>query len=96
MQVLQEIQRHGIQIYQFPEADEEEDDEEFIQINKELKEGIPFAVIGSNSVTEVNGRKVRGRIYPWGIVDSKFLGNFPLANFLWAPKSSNNELIQIL
>ncbi|XP_065055361.1 septin-2-like isoform X1 [Rhopilema esculentum] len=67
--VLQEVQRHGIQIYQFPDSDEEEDDEEFIEINKELKEGVPFAVIGSNSVIEVNGRKVRGRSYPWGVVD---------------------------
>lgn len=67
--VLREIDANQIQIYQFPEADEEDDDAEFIQINKELKDGIPFAVIGSNHVFEVNGRKVRGRTYPWGIVD---------------------------
>ena len=34
--VLREIEENKIQIYQFPEADEE-DDEEFIMINKELK-----------------------------------------------------------
>ena len=35
--ILQEIQENSIQIYQFPEADEEEDDEEFIVVNKQLK-----------------------------------------------------------
>lgn len=35
--ILREIYENQIQIYQFPEADEEEDDEEFIAVNKELK-----------------------------------------------------------
>ena len=35
--ILREIYDNHIQIYQFPEADEEEDDEEFIAVNKELK-----------------------------------------------------------
>ena len=30
---------------------------------------IPFAVIGSNIVVEMNGKKIRGRQYPWGIVE---------------------------
>ena len=30
---------------------------------------MPFAVIGSNSVLETGGKKVRGRVYPWGIVE---------------------------
>ncbi|XP_077983425.1 septin-7-like isoform X1 [Glandiceps talaboti] len=34
-----------------------------------LKERVPFAVVGSNTILEVNGRKVRGRHYPWGIVE---------------------------
>ncbi|KAB7504493.1 Septin-4, partial [Armadillidium nasatum] len=34
-----------------------------------LKASIPFAVIGSNCVIEVAGKKVRGRQYPWGIVE---------------------------
>ena len=46
---------------------------------------MPFAVVGSNTVVESSGRKVRGRIYPWGVVegkysktctDTKFLANF--------------------
>jgi len=67
--ILREIKANSIQIYQFPEADEEEDDEEFIAVNKELKGSVPFAVVGSNTVYEVNGKKIRGRIYPWGVVD---------------------------
>ena len=30
---------------------------------------MPFAVIGSNTVVESSGRKVRGRVYPWGVVE---------------------------
>jgi len=30
---------------------------------------VPFAVVGSNTVIEVRGRKVRGRLYPWGVVE---------------------------
>ncbi|XP_016120282.1 septin-5-like, partial [Sinocyclocheilus grahami] len=36
---------------------------------KELKECTPFAVIGSNTVVEARGQRVRGRLYPWGIVE---------------------------
>lgn len=34
-----------------------------------LQESIPFAVIGSNTVVEAKGKRVRGRLYPWGIVE---------------------------
>ena len=30
---------------------------------------MPFAVVGSTQVIEVRGRKVRGRMYPWGVVE---------------------------
>lgn len=30
---------------------------------------MPLAVVGSNVVVEVNGRKVRGRQYPWGVAE---------------------------
>lgn len=56
------------QIYQFPECDSDED-EDFKSQDKELKECIPFAVIGSHNIIEVGGKKVRGRQYPWGIVE---------------------------
>lgn len=33
------------------------------------KEAVPFAVIGSESILEVRSRKIRGRQYPWGVVE---------------------------
>lgn len=33
---------------------------------------MPLAVVGSNVVVEVNGKKVRGRQYPWGVAEGKF------------------------
>ncbi|XP_055776029.1 septin-5-like isoform X2 [Salvelinus fontinalis] len=66
--VRDEIERFGIKVYQFPECDSDED-EEFKQLDKELKECCPFAVIGSNTVVEARGQRVRGRLYPWGIVE---------------------------
>ncbi|XP_064619278.1 septin-5-like isoform X2 [Lineus longissimus] len=66
--VMDQIDRHKIKIYEFPDCDSDEDDE-FKKQDAELKHSIPFAVIGSNSVVEVNGKRVRGRVYPWGIVE---------------------------
>lgn len=34
-----------------------------------LQEAVPFAVVGSSESFEVNGKKVRGRRYPWGVVE---------------------------
>ncbi|XP_068191682.1 septin 5b isoform X1 [Antennarius striatus] len=64
----EEIDKYGIKIYQFPDCDSDED-EELKRQDKELKESIPFAVIGSNTVVEARGQRVRGRLYPWGIVE---------------------------
>ena len=36
-----------------------------------LQDRVPFAVVGSNAVVEAQGKRVRGRIYPWGIVEGK-------------------------
>ncbi|XP_046732351.1 septin 4b isoform X1 [Silurus meridionalis] len=68
MKIREEIEQYGIKIYQFPDCDSDED-EEFKQQDHELKESIPFAVIGSNTVVEAKGKRVRGRLYPWGIVE---------------------------
>lgn len=59
-----------MQIYQFPDCDSDED-EDFKRQDKELKECIPFAVVGSQNILDVGGKKIRGRQYPWGIVDGK-------------------------
>ncbi|XP_056670194.1 septin-4 isoform X3 [Monodelphis domestica] len=66
--IREEIEHFGIQIYQFPACDSDEDEELKLQ-DQTLKDSIPFAVIGSNTVVEAKGRRVRGRLYPWGIVE---------------------------
>uniref|UniRef100_A0A8V1AMU0 Septin 4 n=2 Tax=Gallus gallus TaxID=9031 RepID=A0A8V1AMU0_CHICK len=72
--IREEIDHYGIRIYQFPECDSDED-EEFKLQDQALKESIPFAVIGSNTVVEAKGRRVRGRLYPWGIVEVENLSH---------------------
>lgn len=66
--VLAEIHKNSIKIYDFPDCDEDED-EEFKELTKELKAAVPYAVIGSNTTIDIRGKKVRGRQYPWGIVE---------------------------
>ena len=63
----------SFQIYQFPQCDSDEEDEEFKLQDKQLKESIPFAVIASQNIIEVAGKQVRGRLYPWGIVEGMYL-----------------------
>lgn len=65
-QVLNEIAQHKIKIYDFPEPLEEEEE---AKVLKQLKNRVPFAVVGANAVLEVDGKKVRGRKYPWGIAE---------------------------
>ncbi|XP_041979648.1 septin-2 isoform X1 [Aricia agestis] len=66
--ILNDLEEHQIQVYQFPECDSDED-EEFKQQDRELKAAAPFAVVAADTVLEVGGKRVRGRQYPWGIVD---------------------------
>ncbi|XP_062341153.1 septin-4-like [Osmerus eperlanus] len=68
MKIREEIEHFGINIYQFPECDSDEDEDLKLQ-DQLLKDSIPFAVIGSNLQVESQGRKFRGRLYPWGVVD---------------------------
>lgn len=45
-----------------------------------MKQRVPFAVVGSNTTVEVDGKKLRGRRYPWGVVEGNrcffFRNNF--------------------
>ncbi|XP_059397834.1 septin-5-like [Carassius carassius] len=66
--ILTEIDKFKIKIFQVQECDPENEDL-FKQQTVEIKRSIPFAVIGSNTVAERNGRRVRARVYPWGIVE---------------------------
>ncbi|KAL1305328.1 hypothetical protein AAFC00_002228 [Neodothiora populina] len=66
--ILADIAHHSIQIFEGPRY--ENDDEETIAENNEIMSKVPFAVVGANSeVTTPEGRKVRGRKYPWGIIE---------------------------
>jgi septin 7 len=46
------------------------DDEETIAENNEIMSKVPFAVVGANTEVQTpEGRKVRGRRYPWGVIE---------------------------
>jgi len=66
--VMEDIEHYRIPVYNFP-YDIEEDDEDTVEENAELRGLMPFAIVGSEEVVEVNGRRVRARQYPWGIVE---------------------------
>ena len=46
-----------------------DEDEDYKQQVQELREAIPFAVVGASTMVEVGGKKIRGRQYPWGVVE---------------------------
>jgi cell division control protein 11 len=66
--IMEDIDHYQIPIYNFP-YDIEEDDEDTVQENDELRGLMPFAIVGSEDVVEVKGKKIRARIFPWGIVE---------------------------
>ena len=65
--ILADINHHKIEIYQAPAY--EYDDQETIAENREIVSKIPFAVVGSDKEVEVQGRRARGRSYPWGLIE---------------------------
>jgi septin 7 len=65
--ILADIAYHKIQIFQAPQS--EYDDPETIAENREIMSKIPFAIVGSDTIVEVDGRLVRGRKYPWGVIE---------------------------
>ncbi|XP_055783883.1 septin-7-like [Salvelinus fontinalis] len=64
-QIMREILEHKIKIYEFPETDDEEEN----KLVKKIKDRLPLAVVGSNTIIEVNGKRTRGRQYPWGVAE---------------------------
>ena len=65
---MTDIHHHSIQIFEGPRY--ELDDDETIAENQEIMSKVPFAIVGANSeVTSAEGRKVRGRRYPWGVIE---------------------------
>ncbi|KAK5682225.1 Cell division control protein 11 [Elasticomyces elasticus] len=66
--IMEDIEHYRIPVYNFP-YDIEEDDEDTVEENAELRGLMPFAIVGSEEWVEVEGRRVRARQYPWGIVE---------------------------
>eukprot|EP00123_Amoebidium_parasiticum_P019364 comp24737_c0_seq1/m.46866 comp24737_c0_seq1/g.46866 ORF comp24737_c0_seq1/g.46866 comp24737_c0_seq1/m.46866 type:complete len:404 (-) comp24737_c0_seq1:739-1950(-) len=62
--VLEDLQTHQIDIFRATSVQGDD-----IDGTKALLGAMPFAVIGSNRIIEENGKRFRGRRYPWGTVD---------------------------
>ncbi|KAL1627886.1 Cell division control protein 11 [Diplodia seriata] len=66
--VMEDIEHYRIPVYNFP-YDIEEDDEDTVEENAELRGLMPFAIVGAEDFVDVGGKKVRARQYPWGVVE---------------------------
>ncbi|ODQ67116.1 Septin [Nadsonia fulvescens var. elongata DSM 6958] len=66
--ILADIAHQGIEIFQPPKYDN--DDEETQLENEEIFAKSPFAVVGSSNLVQAkDGRMIRGRSYPWGVIE---------------------------
>lgn len=66
--IMEDIEHYRIPVYNFP-YDIEEDDEDTVEENAELRGLMPFAIVGSDEILELDGKRVRARQYPWGVVE---------------------------
>ncbi|KAI7824575.1 Septin-type guanine nucleotide-binding (G) domain-containing protein [Kickxella alabastrina] len=64
--IMSDIVTHSISVFNFPDLDDE--DEDAVEENSELRAMLPFAVVGCEEVINEDGRPVRVRNYPWGVV----------------------------
>jgi len=89
-QIMNQIVQAKIRIYEFPDEEAlgngETVSNKEIEANRKIKERVPFAVVGSNCLIDgADGKKIRGRKYPWGIVDIENMEHcdfVPLRNML--------------
>jgi septin 7 len=65
--ILENIKEHGIKIF-LPSVGPN-DDAETVAESKDLLSRMPFAVVGSMQDVMIDGRRVRARQYPWGIIE---------------------------
>ncbi|KAJ5319126.1 uncharacterized protein N7506_011830 [Penicillium brevicompactum] len=66
--IMEDIEHYRIPVYNFP-YDIEEDDEDTVEENAELRGLMPFAIVGSDDFVTIDDRQVRARQYPWGVVE---------------------------
>jgi len=96
-QIMNQIEQSKIRIYEFPDdigpscvvnGGTEKENERERRENRKMKERVPFAVVGSNTlIPDPDGgeRKIRGRKYPWGTVNIENMEHcdfVPLRNML--------------
>lgn len=80
--IKEEFVFHNLRMYPY---DNEEQDEEERVTNTNIKDLIPFAVVGSEKSIVVGGRSVRGRQNRWGVInveDENHCEFISLRNFL--------------
>jgi len=61
--IMNELESNGVEIYKFPV-----DDETVTEINSQMNNHLPFAVVGSRDEVVMGGERFRARQYPWGTV----------------------------
>ncbi|KAJ9062347.1 cell division control protein [Entomophthora muscae] len=61
-----EIEYHGINLYPYASPEDDDDDRE---INQAIRDFLPFAIVGSELLIDVDGAKVRGRKTRWGAIN---------------------------
>lgn len=66
--IMEDIEHYRIPVYNFP-YDIEEDDEDTVEENAELRGLMPFAIVGSEDFVDIGGKQIRARQYPWGTVE---------------------------
>lgn len=65
--ILNDITFNNIQIFK-PVIHELDDPAVKAEV-KDISSKIPFAIVGGTELQDVDGRKVRGRKYPWGVIE---------------------------
>jgi len=61
IKIRKQLAEYEISVYEFPREDDEAESSDIC---------LPFAIVGSNTVIEdQDGKKIRGRKYPWGCVN---------------------------
>ncbi|CCF58175.1 hypothetical protein KAFR_0E00210 [Kazachstania africana CBS 2517] len=67
--IMEDIDRFNLPIYNFP-YDEEDISQEDYDTNTYLRSTLPFSIVGSNEVYNMDDDlMIRGRKYPWGMLD---------------------------
>ncbi|EDO15430.1 hypothetical protein Kpol_1027p4 [Vanderwaltozyma polyspora DSM 70294] len=100
--ITKQLQEAGVKLFKPPHY--ELDDKETIKLTDELYNKLPFAVVGSTDlVVNGEGKQVRGRSYPWGIVevdnanhnDFVYLRDYLVRQYLEELRErTNNELYE--